>query len=321
MSHARPHDELFYVRSRMGDGAMPLVSTFPVPSAAASGLSSASAAPTGSPWATFAWSRDLPDFRDDGPDAATAALANLKRRATRAPRPEAVDLREFLAPLSAAESPYASSAAAVLGLVQYFERRALGRRFDGSTSFLHYTARRWAGIAANQPVGLRATLKALVRFGCPPARVWPTDADPANDPFAFGFQREFADLRYIRLDAPGLAGADVLKQMKSFIAAGFACVGGASLPDSLTTAGEIPYPTRHDAVVGSAAFTVVGYDDAYRIRSQKGALRIRTTFGLEWGDAGCGYLPYRYVEERGACDFWTLVKPTWIASREFEQPR
>jgi C1A family cysteine protease len=277
---------------------------------------------------TTAWTRDLPDFRDDSPATVADAFVPLKRRATRAVRPEAVDLREFAAPIIDSGPAQASSAAAVLAMVQIFERRASGRFVDGSTAFLHHTARRLAGAVGEQPVGLRAVLKALVRFGCPPARVWPSDAtrgDREPDAFSYGFQREFADLRYLRLDTPGLSGADVLKQVKSFVAAGFACVGGVSLPQSLsqstTNSAEIPYPTRQDSVAGSAAFTVVGYDDAYRIRSQKGALRIRATFGPSWGEAGFGYLPYRFVEQFGACDFWTLVKPAWMQSREFEQPR
>lgn len=285
---------------------------------------------------TFNWSRDLPDFRDETPAAFGDQLATLKRRAPRAVRPDAVDLREYFAPVEDA-APHASSAAAVLGMVQYFERRALGRLFLGSAAFLDYTARRLAGLdvvagSGSSPVGLRSTLKALVRFGCPPTHVWPRDEhrttehnrvgrETGPDSFCYGFQRDFAELRYVRLDTPGRSGAEVLKQVKSFLAAGFACVCGAALPESFTAAAEIPYPTRHDALLGGAALTVVGYDDAHRIRSQKGSLLVRGTFGSAWGAEGFGYLPYRYVEEFGACDFWTLVKPEWLKSREFEQPR
>lgn len=280
---------------------------------------------------TFAWSRDLPDFRDVAPAALGDAFNGLKRRAPRAPRPEAVDLREYFAPVED-DVPHASTAAAVLALVQYFERRAIGRLFQGSAAFLDYTARRLAGLepatgSRGAPLGLRNTLKSLARFGCPPAHVWPRDEQhPAGraaepDSFCYGFQRDFADIRYIRLDAPGLGGADVLKQVKSFVAAGFACACGVALPQSVSSAAEIPYPTHHDSIVGGTAFTVVGYDDAYRIRSQKGALLVRGTFGAAWGAEGFGYLPYRYIEEFGACDFWTLVKPEWLKTREFEQPR
>jgi C1A family cysteine protease len=307
---------------------MPLVSSIAVPISAASAAAPPLSSSAPLQLATFAWSRDLPDFRDVSPSDAAASLTTFKRRSPRAPRPDVVDLREFFGPVVDAGAPNASSAAAVLAMTQYFERRTSGRLVESSTAFLHYTARRLAGIAGDQPVSLRAALKALVRFGCPTARTWPQDhtrGDAEPDAFAYGFQRDFADLHYLRLDTPGLGGAEVLKQVKSFVAAGFACVGGVSLPDSAvntaTSAGEIPYPTAHDTIVGSAALTVVGYDDAYRIRSQKGALRIRGTFGPAWGDAGYGWLPYRYVEQSGACDFWTLVKPAWSAARELEQPR
>lgn len=304
------------------------MSSFAVPTSAPSAAAPPLSTSAASQLATFAWSRDLPDFRDVSPGDATAVLTTFKRRAPRAPRPEVVDLREYFAPVGEAAATNASSAAAVLAMVQYFERRTSGRLVESSVPFLHYTARRLAGISGDRPVSLRAALKALVRFGCPPARTWPVDAtrgDAEPDAFAYGFQRDFADLRYLRLDAPGLGSTEVLKQVKSFVAAGFACVGGVSLPDSAASTtlsgGEIPYPTAHDTIVGSAAFTIVGYDDAFRIRSQKGALRIRGTFGPAWGEAGYGWLPYRYVEQSGACDFWTVVKPAWSAARELEQPR
>lgn len=304
------------------------MSSIAVPTSAASAAAPHHSTSVASQLATFAWSRDLPDFRDTAPSDAAAALAGFKRRSPRAVRPEVVDLREYFGPVGDLAASYASSASAVLAMAQYFERRTSGRLVESSVPFLHYTARRLAGISGDRPVSLRAALQALVRFGCPPARTWPVDRtrnDAEPDAFAYGFQRDFADLRYLRLDAPGLGGAEVLKQVKSFVAAGFACVAGVSLPDSAASTalggGAIPYPTAHDTIIGSAAFTVVGYDDAYRIRSQKGALRIRGTFGPAWGEAGYGWLPYRYVETNGACDFWTLVKPTWSAARELEQPR
>jgi C1A family cysteine protease len=108
--------------------------------------------------------------------------------------------------------------------------------------------------------------------------------------------------------------------VKGCVAAGFAVVCGAALAGGIdSTTGEIPYPTKLDAPAGAAPLVIVGYDDAHRIRSTKGALVVRSTFGPAWGDAGVGLLPYRYVEEHLACDFWTIWKPEWLASGELEQ--
>ncbi|MGC3971261.1 MAG: hypothetical protein QM775_29140 [Pirellulales bacterium] len=271
--------------------------------------------------------RDLPDVRDltlEDP-AVRETLRKLRRRRTaRAALPAETNSREYLLPASGPYPAAASAAAAVATLVQYFERRTLGRAAQPSVGFLYEAARKLAGITGNVGAGLRTTLHALGRFGCPPERFCPTSAifrGNTPDPFAFGFQRDYLELRYARLDPPSASGADVLKSLKACLAAGFAVACGAALPDVVDSAtGDIGYPTKHDTTSVGSALVIVGYDDAYRVRSTKGALLVRAPFGPAWGEAGCGRLPYRYVEERLACDFWTIWKPEWLASGELDQP-
>ncbi len=272
------------------------------------------------------WLGDLPDVRDVTPATTEIRqeIGRLKRRrSARSPKPASVDLREYCLPPTDQGSLRSSSAHAVLGLLGYCERRATGRALSASARFLYRTARRLDGLGGDNGVGLRTTFKALARFGCPPQRYWPennAEFDVEPDALAFGFARETATLRYVRLDERGASGDDVLKRIKSFLASGWACVCGATLPPGPYERGDLAFPTKFDAPVGGAAFTVVGYDDAYRIRSTKGALLVRSAWGAQFGDAGYGRLPYRYVEEKLAVDFWTVWKPEWSASGEFEQP-
>ena len=270
--------------------------------------------------------RDLPDLRDwtlAAPPVREAFAKLRRRRGAKNTPPPRVDLREYLLPPSYSAAPQTAVAAAVVTLVQYFERRTLGRAVEPSIGFLYETSRRLAGMSGEQGASLRTTLQALARFGCPPERFCPTDGilrGNAPDPFAYGFQREYLELRFARIDSPAAAGGDILRAVKGCVAAGFAVVCGAALAGGIDAkTGEIPYPTKLDAPAGAAPLVIVGYDDAHRIRSTKGALVVRTTFGPAWGDAGCGLLPYRYVEEHLACDFWTMWKPEWLASGELEQ--
>jgi hypothetical protein len=272
------------------------------------------------------WLRDQPDFRDYTPatPAVREALAKLKRRRTGrgAKVPGSIDLTEYLV-ASPPAAPQQTTVDATLSLIQYFERRATGRVLEGSPQFLDYNARRLAAAPAGGGVSLRTALRAVARFGCPP-RQYEQDDSPQRvyepTPFDYGFGREFAGLAYVRLDAPGRSGADVLRTIKAFVAAGFACACGVSLGSTPPLDGDFAFPTKADAIVGGTGLVVMGYDDDHRIRSSHGALLVRTSFGSATGRNGVGRLPYRFVEEGLACDFWTLLKPDWLATAELEQP-
>lgn len=275
------------------------------------------------PWPRQGWYRDLPDPRDllvDDESLADVWPAGKSR--ARTARPSAIDLTEYLPPPGAPHDVAHTAAAAIVTLVQYFERRATGQLLERAVEFVGHTARRLerGGGAAS----LRTVCQAIVRCGLPPAALWTaehTARGPWHDALLFAYARDWAALRYVRLDAPDFAGAQVLRVVRGCLAAGYAVALGTVLPGTeLTASGELPYPTKHDAANASTCLVVCGYDDQRRIRSTRGALRVRSMWGEAWGDAGQGWLPYRYVEQRLAGDCWTLVEPRWLASNEFARP-
>jgi C1A family cysteine protease len=237
--------------------------------------------------------------------------------------PESVDWREYCGPIEDQQDLPTSAAHAGAALIQQFERRASGRLVQPSRLFVHRTAVRLQNASGDASVSLRWVLKAVSRCGVPPEKYWPYDSARLTcepDAFAYSFQRESRGIRYLRLDSRQLPGPQVLDQVKSFLAAGFSIAFGFPICNSISDAAEIPFPTAADAMIGGQSVTAIGYDDKLRIRSDKGALLVRNSWGREWGDHGYGWLPYAYVNEGLAVDFWTLLKPSWLRSGEFELP-
>jgi C1A family cysteine protease len=96
-----------------------------------------------------------------------------------------------------------------------------------------------------------------------------------------------------------------------------------SIHQSSTTR-KIPYPYEGEKVVeGGHAIMAVGYDDKMSIKNEmcdketKGALIIRNSWSVEWGENGYGFLPFDYVTTGLAEDWWTLIQQGWVDTGQF----
>jgi len=272
------------------------------------------------------WQPDLADHRDYllEHEHVALVLSRLKMRTRKSSQlPNAVDWRDYCGAVDGEQGLASSTSHACLALIQYFERRATGRLIKLSRLFADHAASRLSNRVGNAPASLRTMLKTIVQCGVPPEKYWPYD--PARramepDSFTYSFQRDFRSLTYLRLGSRPLEGEQVLEQLKSFLAAGFPFVFGFPVCTSLTSEAQIAFPSAVDGILGGQAVMAVGYDDQLRVRSDKGALLVRNSWGTAWGDQGYGWLPYSYILRGLATDYWTLLKPSWLKSGEFESP-
>lgn len=147
---------------------------------------------------------------------------------------------------------------------------------------------------------IRDVMKVLSKQGCPSEKSYPYDLSKwTHDPPA-ALAVEAAKhkvLMYYR--------CPTLSSIKASIAQGFPVVGGFSVPENMMSeecakTGVVKVPAPKEGWEGGHAVLFTGYDNSKRL------LQFQNSWSEAWGDGGYGYLPYDYVSNGWADDFWTI---------------
>ena len=291
------------------------------------------------------WLPDYPDFRDYTVDRDEVAprLARLGQKEAvkvmltkvgvadpaKVSIPTSMDLRGWCAPIESQGALGSCTGNAGVGLVEYYERRAFGRHIDASRLFLYKATRNLLHWTGDTGAFLRTTMAAMVLFGVPPEEYWPyiiADFDKEPSSFCYAFAEDYQAIQYFRFDPPATPKDLLLKRIKSFLTAGLPSMFGFTVFSSIEQArddGKIPYPCRGERILGGHAVVAVGFNDETKIKNTTcgvettGALLVRNSWGIGWGDKGYGWLPYEYVLRGLAIDWWSLLKKEWVDTKEF----
>ena len=280
------------------------------------------------------WLPDYPDFRDytvEQKAVKTMLTPTGVVKATAPSLPAIVDLRTWCSPVEDQGSIGSCTAHAGVGMVEYFERRSFGKHIDASRLFLYKVTRNMLHWTGDTGAFLRTTMGAMVLFGVPPEEYWPykiADYEKEPTPFCYAYAQSYQAINYYRLDSPGVTKPVLLSRVKTNLAAGLPSMFGFTVYSSYTqsnSTGNIPYPSAGEKIVGGHAVMAVGYDDNLKIKNTspgavetKGALLIRNSWGTGWGDGGYGWLPYEYIKNGLAVDWWSLIKQEWIDTKAFK---
>ena len=277
---------------------------------------------------------DLRDFTDAKPEIAEMAkkLGFSKGGRLKA-APASIDLRNWCSPIENQKSLGSCTAHAAVGVVEYFQRRAFGKHIEGSRLFVYKATRNLMQVTGDTGAWLRNTMGALALCGVPDEKYWPyTDKKPDfdKDPtsFVYAVADNYEAMRYFCHDPLGanVTGNTVLAGVKKYLAAGIPSMFGFwGFPsfDSCDVKGGIPFPCPGEKAQWGHAIVAVGYDNSKKIKNTQcnktttGALLIRNSWGTGWGDQGYGWLPYDYVVNKLAMDFWSLLSMEWVESGQF----
>jgi C1A family cysteine protease len=294
------------------------------------------------------WLPDYPDFRDytveeaevrprlkalgkvDEKDSVKAMLAEVGvAEPEEVSLPGSTNLKEWCSPIEYQGGLGSCTAQAGVALMEYYERRAFDRHIDASRLFLYKATRNLLNWTGDTGAFLRTTMGAMVLFGAPPEVYWPyviADFDKEPPAFCYAFAQNYQTIQYFRLDPPFTPKDLLLKRIKLLLVAGLPSMFGFSVYSSYVQAaddGRIPYPCPWETGPRGHAVVAVGYDDEIEITNSlcgvktAGALLIRNSWGPGWGDNGYGWLPYKYVLEGLAVDWWTLLKSEWVDTGRF----
>lgn len=283
------------------------------------------------------WMPSLPDLRDFTDEKPEIAKMVKKLKVPKSEKPKSldsnVDLTQWCSPIEDQLSLGSCTAHAAVGVVEYFQRRAFKKHIEGSRLFVYKATRNLMQLTGDTGAWLRHTMGALRLCGVPDEKYWPyTDADPDFDAEPHSFVYAVADnyeaTKYFCHDPQGahVPGTAVLASVKKYLAAGIPVMfgfWGFPSSDSSDVEGGIPYPCAGERAQWGHAVVAIGYDDDKKITNTKcnetteGALLIRNSWGVDWGDAGYGWIPYKYVADKLAMDFWSLLNIDWIDTNEF----
>ena len=293
---------------------------------------------------TTGWLPPLPDMRDYSNEHPVISEISMKlgikgsdKTKTEKKLPSRVDLRKWCSPVEDQLSLGSCTANAVVGMVEYFQKRAYGRHIEGSRLFVYKATRKLMLSTGDSGAWLRSAMGALVLFGVPDEKYFPYTFDGENvnpdwdiepDAFLYSLANHYSAINYFCHDPLGkkTSKKDVLRNVKTYLAAGipsaFGFFGFPSFENS-DAPGSIPYPCKNEQAEWGHAVMAVGYDDNKVIintssnEKTKGAIMIRNSWGSTWGQDGYGWIPYDYVLDGLAEDFWSILSMEWIDTEQF----
>jgi C1A family cysteine protease len=179
-----------------------------------------------------------------------------------------------------------------------------GHNVPFSRLYIYYNERKLQGtINEDSGATIREGAKTLATQGACFEINWPYVESQFTVEPDFGCYvqgKQFKTTSYHRLDNTKL------EELLSCLAEGFTFVFGFTVFDSMESrtvaqTGILSMPNSSDKVLGGHAVVAVGYDLNTRY------FLIRNSWGPDWGQKGCVWMPFDYLTNADlADDFWTL---------------
>lgn len=170
-----------------------------------------------------------------------------------------------------------------------------------SRLFMYYNQRVIDGtVMSDSGASFRDGIKSLNETGSCQELLWGYDRDFREKPKdeCYTEAKKHIITQYRRIDS--------LYNLKACLAEGNPVAFGFAVYESFQSqavakTGFVPMPRVGEQMLGGHAVFAVGYDDAL------GCLIVKNSWGAAWADQGYCYMPYGFVTDRLADDFWSIT--------------
>jgi C1A family cysteine protease len=216
--------------------------------------------------------------------------------------PPVVDLRALCSPVENQGQVGSCAANAMVGALEYHQRRNRAPLIDLSRLYVYYNARQMAG-NENEDTGtfISHVMASVMAHGACEERVWPyieSQWPVRPTPAAYANAQNFSAVQYARVPlGPACLHA---------VASGLPVVFGVMLPssyyDEANVTGQMPVPGANAPPPGGGhAMLIVGYDLAAE------TWLVRNSWGAEVFDGGYLRIPFATMKHYAHPDqFWTI---------------
>lgn len=273
----------------------------------------------------FGW---IPDTRD--PRDYHLRMPQFKDILPRTEYQSSVDLRPLDTPVFDQGDLGSCTANAACGLLQFIMKQAAGKYTPLSRLYLYKMTRMHMNTQGDTGASLRDTAMAVTMNGVCPELYW--NYDPGrfdelpkwmgSEAFIHDLADNYEGTHYVRLDPDGCDKQTALRDIKDCVRSKFPVMFGTLVYQQIMNVnmqGDIWYPSQGERPVGGHALLIMGYDDERDCigTPSKGAFLIRNSWSPAWGNQGYGWLPYAYLLEDQAQDFWTFLGSKYVTQGDF----